>query len=213
VSIMLKHPIDVAYVSYVWLLDENGNPVTGAAAQLSCKVIDEVDGVFSSPAVSEVDSVNAPGLYKATFTPDAVGFWKVYWDSSKAGANISGGEVIYVYDSVAESSGTLAYPNGTTEEIVFSSEVTTYRRVTGSIDFSLLTAAKVMTVRIYEKIDGTNYKVVDSKDFTIAATPANTTMPKFEYLTRQHTKVTVQEDAGEGSSKNLPWHRSEERIY
>ena len=210
---MLKHPIDVDYISYVWLLDESGNPVTGATAQLTCKVIDEADGVFASPVVTEVDSVNAPGLYKTTFTPDAIGFWKVYWDSAKAGANISGGEVIYVYDSVVESSDTLSYPDGTTEEIVFSSEVTTYRRITGSLDLCNLTAAKVMTVRIYEKTDGTNYRRVDSKEFTINATPANTTMPKFEYLTRQHTKITVQEDAGEGSAKNIPWHRSEERIY
>src|SRR4030067_1455011 len=122
---MLRFPVNEQYTSYVWLLDEEGNPVTGGAANITCTVIDESEGLFSNPVVSEVDSTNAPGLYKANFTPDALCFWKVFWDSTVTDADVSGGEVILVCDDAVDESDVISIPESDVTEKEITGYVTT----------------------------------------------------------------------------------------
>lgn len=65
--------INQAFTDYILLKDSDGDPVTGAT--VTCTLYDESDNT-SNPSVTEV----AGGLYKASFTPDAAGTWKVVFD-------------------------------------------------------------------------------------------------------------------------------------
>ena len=165
---MIRVPVNQQYSSYVWVIDEEGNPKTGIAANLSVAVMDESDGLFSNPVPTEVDSVNAPGLYKASFTPDAIGFWKVFWDCTATDADISGGEVILVCDDCVEETNSFNYPaaDATEKDITelfattWSAYYTRRRTHKGTyIDMSAVAgdvSAPGVTIRRYVKVDGSN---------------------------------------------------------
>jgi hypothetical protein len=121
---MIEILANVAYTSYAWLIDTNGTPVTGASANLSCKVLDESENVHASPAPSEVDAVNTPGLYKASFTPDLIGLYKVHWKSLSVTALVSGGEVVKVLGFIEENDD-FEYPDSDVTEIDVTDEFTT----------------------------------------------------------------------------------------
>ena len=213
---MLRHPVNKQYTSYAWLLDEEGNPKTGAAASITCKVLDESDGLFASPTVAEVDSVNAPGLYKASFTPDAMGFWKISWDSTASDADISGGEVIYVYEDDVEESNVVSYPSADTSEFDITEMFTTPwsgyydRRRTHTSTFLDLTNilgdanAPSVTIRRYVKVDGVNWSKVDETVIPNATTdPCVRVQP--ETLKREY-RITIQLSVGLASDQDLPYH-------
>lgn len=66
------------YADCIMIFDGAGNPKTGEAANFAKKL--QKNGAYSAtPAVTvtEVDSSNFPGLYRVTFTPDAVGDFDV----------------------------------------------------------------------------------------------------------------------------------------
>jgi hypothetical protein len=115
---------NVEYKSFAWLLDMNGSPVTGASANLSCKVLDESNNVHASPAPAEVDAVNTPGLYSAAFTPDNVGLFKVHWKSLSTTALVTGGEVVKVLGFIEENDS-FVYPDSDVTEIDVTEEFTT----------------------------------------------------------------------------------------
>ena len=70
------------------------------------------------------------------------------------------------------------------------------KRIVGSLDFVNVTGATVI-VRVYEKIDGTNYKVVDTKTVTIATDPLTS---HFDFESFQSVKVTMQDANAEAIS-------------
>jgi hypothetical protein len=213
---MLKHPVNKQYTSYAWLLDEEGNPKTGGAASIACKVIDESEGLFASPVVTEVDSVNAPGLYKANVTPDQIGFWKVFWDSAVAGADISGGEVIYVCDSEVDETDVISYPDADATEIditeMFTVPWSTYyarRRTHKGTLFDLSSilsdgSAPAVTVRRYVKVDGVNWSRIDETVIP-NATMDPCVRVQSETLNVDY-KITMQLSAGLTLAQDLPYH-------
>lgn len=212
----MKHPVNIAYTSYAWLIDKDGNPVTGATAYLTVTVIDESDAKDSNPTVTEVSSSDAPGLYKASFTPDATGFWKVFWDSTYTDADIAGGEVIYVCDVEYDENGTYSYPSADATEKEISEQFTTAwstltRRRTHmctQLDFNAIvndTNAPNVTIRRYVKVDGSNWRKVDETTYnnaTLVTTPCILIEP---ITTKQAYKITVQLSTGLNSGQNLPW--------
>ena len=213
---MLIHPLNVQYTSYFWLIDKDGNPVTGAAASITCSVIDESDGLFSNPAVSEVDSSDAPGLYKASFTPDAIGFWKVFCDSTKADADIAGGEVIYVDDAGYDEKGTYAYPIADAGLKVLSEQFTTKwstltRRRTHQatqLDFSAITGdatAPNVTITRSIQVDGAIWKQVDQTTIANAVLVADPVVLIASLTTKEPYKLEVQLSAGLTLGQDLDW--------
>lgn len=213
---MMKYPINVSYTSYFWLIDKDGNPVTGAAGSITCTVMDEVDGLFSNPVVSEVDSINSPGLYKASFTPDAVGFWKVQCDSTQADADIAGGEVIYVDDLGYDEKGTYAYPIADATLKVLSEQFTTAwstltRRRTHmatQLDFSAIAGdatAPDVTITRSIKVDGAVWKQVDQTVLLNATLVADPVVLIEPLTTKEQYKIEVQLSAGLTAGQDLDW--------
>jgi len=70
------------------------------------------------------------------------------------------------------------------------------KRIVGSLDFVNVTGATVI-VRVYEKIDGTNYKVVDTKTVTIATDPPTA---HFDFESFRSVKVTMHDANAEAIS-------------
>lgn len=202
----------VSFTSYAFLIDTNGNGVTGAAANLVCKVLDEADGVFSTPAVSEVDSTNAPGLYKASFTPDAHGLWKCHWKSTSPTCTVMGGEIINV-TQVVEEKDDFTYPGTDVTEIdvtqLFTTAWTSYfakRRHHKIMEFdwdAVLADANVpnITVREYISVDGATWKKASETLYTNGTAPRVLKMPAI-YLSTDY-KITMQLSAGLGAGRTV----------
>ena len=215
---MIKYPINVQYTSYFWLIDKDGNPVTGATASITATVMDEGDVLFSNPTVSEVDSSDAPGLYKASFTPDAIGFWKIQCDSTLADADIAGGEVIYVEDVGIDENGDYAYPDSDATEKELSEGFTTpwstYYAVRRThqgtmLDFNDIAndaTAPDVTIRRYVQVDGANWRRIEETTI-LNADLVNDPCVYIEPLTlKRPYKITVQLSAGLTAGQDLPYH-------
>jgi len=195
----------ISFTSYGLLLDTNGAGVTGAAGNLVCKVLDEADGVFSTPAVSEVDSTNAPGLYKASFTPDAHGLWKTHWKSTSPSATVMGGEIINVIQVIEEKSS-FTYPGTDATEKDVTELLTTpwstfyaKRRHHKIMEFdwnAVLADVNVpnITVREYLKEDATNWRKVSEVVHTNATAMKALRMGSM-YASVDY-KITMQLSAG-----------------
>jgi len=108
--------------------------------------------------------------------------------------------------ALVESSGTYSYPAVNTEQTVFDDTTPGYRRIQGALDFTNYTAARVITIRIKEEIDGTNLRTVDELDYTVGTDP----MAKFDFHTRRDARVTMQIDIAEAGATNTPWYRTAE---
>jgi hypothetical protein len=75
------------------------------------------------------------------------------------------------------------------------------RRFAGSFDLDAnITAAKIMTVRVKEQIDGANYRTIDSKTYTVGTDPN----PHFDFVSFRTCKVTLQIDITEGVDRAIP---------
>lgn len=213
---MITYPVNVAYTSYFWLIDKDGNPVTGAAGDITCTVMDESDGLFSSPTVSEVDSSDAPGLYKASFTPDAVGFWKIQCDSAQADADIAGGEVIYVADAGYNEKGTYEYPiadaalKELSEQFTTAWSTLTRRRThqATQLDFSAIAgdaSAPNVTITRSIKVDGAVWKQVDQTVLANATLVADPVVLIAPLTTKEPYKIDVQLSVGLTAGQDLDW--------
>lgn len=106
--------------------------------------------------------------------------------------------------------GTLVYAIGTVETPVFEHAYTNYRRVTGAIDINAFTVGKLITARTYIRVDGVNYRQVDSVIYTVAAAGQN--HPSFDVTTRQNFMVTIQLNIVEAGQTNVPWHSTVEMM-
>lgn len=110
--------------------------------------------------------------------PDSAGFWTV------------------------PATGTLALPNNTTETTVF--EVTGISRVTEVVALlDLVNGVTNKTIRIYEKVDGTNYRSVDPEKVW---TSADEDGVRIEFKAQTDYKVTITNGSAEGI--NIPYRHS-----
>ena len=106
---------------------------------------------------------------------------------------------------ISATNGTYSHPTGVTEQDAI---------VLDGIDeeleivFDCVNLLQITTIRIYEKTDGTNYKLNES-----AAYPAdfadNNVVVKINGKGRD-AKITFQSAVAEGSSKDVPWARVDE---
>ena len=70
------HYPTVAIQTIVAIEDGNGTSATGIVANVNAAVYDESDNFVANIAVAEIGGT---GMYQGSFTPDAVGTWKVLW--------------------------------------------------------------------------------------------------------------------------------------
>lgn len=104
-----------SYSAVFWVKDSSGIGVTGLVDGDFTKYL-SVNGVNSvvTVTVTEVDSANLPGFYKATYTPNATGYWDLL--VTNATYNLAGWEdTIQAYSNNLDS-----IPGSVWEELLAS---------------------------------------------------------------------------------------------
>ena len=99
----------------------------------------------------------------------------------------------------AETAGPLSYTGG--ELDVIEDTTTTRRRITAEID--LINMTKDGTIRVYRKVDGTNYRLYSEVTFLVGGT-----IKAFDvsFTTNQAWKITYEEAVDEGSNRSIPFN-------
>ena len=102
-----------------------------------------------------------------------------------------------------QSDGTLSYLDAGGEQTVVELIGTTRRVIFGVwLDMTNLTENGV--IKVYYKIDGTNYRLVTSASFTVA-TDDDGFLIDVNFPVNQDFKVTYTEDADEGAARDIPF--------
>jgi len=114
------------------------------------------------------------------------------------------------YDTLAgrlewlETSGTITHPAGTSEEDsleITPAELTEYSIVL--LDVNALT--QNTTIRVYIKIDGTNYSLINSAVFPTDFPTNAKGVPITLYPLSVGWKITLQSAVSEGADKDIPY--------
>lgn len=106
---------------------------------------------------------------------------------------------------ILKADGTYAHPSGVTEQDAI---------VLAGIDekleivFDCVNLLQITTIRIYEKTDGTNYRLNESAAYPTDFVDKNVIV-KINGKGRD-AKITFQSSVAEGSSKDVPWARVDE---
>jgi hypothetical protein len=97
-----------------------------------------------------------------------------------------------------------SYLVGVAEQTVITSSASTFdgllRRVVGSLDISAFTAARVITVRIYEEIAGAGWQKIKEDPYTVGTDPN----PHFDYTSFVLNRVTMQLNITEVGATAVP---------
>jgi hypothetical protein len=73
-------------------------------------------------------------------------------------------------------------------------------RIVGSFDNNAFTAGRKITVKVYDKVDATNYREIDSVEYTIGTDPN----PHVDFVTIRDAKVTYTIDIVEVGNIAVP---------
>lgn len=112
---------------------------------------------------------------------------------------------IFPYANVRqlEDKGTFAYTDAGGEQTVLE-QTSTARRVIHAVYLDLVNMTKDGTVKIYNKIDGTNYRECESYIFNVA-TASDGFVIKLGVGVTDAFKITYTESADEAASRNIPY--------
>ena len=105
--------------------------------------------------------------------------------------------------SSADSSGTYAYTNAGLEQVIFTI-VTTTRKIIEGIWLDLVNMTHDGTIKIYYKIDGTNYREIDSIPYNILTDSPGAYISINMGITNDF-RVTYTEGADEGVARNISY--------
>ena len=97
--------------------------------------------------------------------------------------------------------GTFSHPSGITEQTIVE-VVLTKRTLVRTILIDLVNLTKGCTLRLYHKIDGTNYREVDDYAWDVAMCDG---VEIDSFMTDHAFKVTIQSDEAEGASRDIPY--------
>jgi len=125
------------------------------------------------------------------------------WDEAAADHVAAGslGKAISDLPTTVTVEGTYAHTNGTTENDALVITLTNITKVDALL-FDLVNLTKTSTVRVYIKVDGTNYRLAEPYLWTISDPDALViNLPKHNH----DMKVTLQSDVAEGASRNIPY--------
>jgi len=100
------------------------------------------------------------------------------------------------------TSGTFAFPNGTTEQTIIelTPSVVTYM-YNFWLDLNALT--QNCTIKVYSKIDGTNYREIEP--MTLSNIDYSLGLVLKEQMISTAWKITIQSTVAEGASRNIPY--------
>lgn len=137
-----------------------------------------------TPTNGTAVEIGTTANYYQYFTPDTVGDWRLVFYSGTEK------HVFYfaVYDH-ADITGTTTLAN-TTETQAFEVAKTGIYNLSIYLDMSAMVNGGTITVRLYNKIDGTNYRVITTGEYIVGTT---TDHPVIEVNAVHHNcKVTLQ---------------------
>jgi hypothetical protein len=105
-------------------------------------------------------------------------------------------------DCPTVTSGTFAFPNGTTEQTIIelTPSVVTYM-YNFWLDLNALT--QNCTIKVYSKIDGTNYREIEP--MTLTNIDYSLGLVLKEQMISTAWKITIQSTVAEGASRNIPY--------
>jgi len=105
-------------------------------------------------------------------------------------------------DCPTVTSGTFAFPNGTTEQTIIelTPSVVTYL-YNFWLDLNALT--QNCTIKVYSKIDGTNYREIEP--MTLTNIDYSLGLVLKEQMISTAWKITIQSTVAEGASRNIPY--------
>jgi hypothetical protein len=104
----------------------------------------------------------------------------------------------------SNAEGTYAYTNAGGEQTIYENTEAGFIRVVNGIWLDLVNMTQNGTIRLYYKIDGTNYRLVTAQTFTVATDPDGVYI-NVNMGVRQHYKITYEEGADEGADRNIPY--------
>lgn len=103
--------------------------------------------------------------------------------------------------SISPQSGTYEHPSGTTEQDAIEIALTSRTKI-NNIYLDLVNLTQNCTIRVKSKIDGTNYREIDSLDWTTADRDG---VIISELVSDVDVKITLQSAVAEGASRNIPY--------
>ncbi len=106
-----------------------------------------------------------------------------------------------IIPSVVPQSDTYEHPDVTTEQTAIEITITE-RTIINNIYLDLVNLTKNATIRVYTKVDGTNYTEIDSLGWT---TTDRDGVIISELVSDVDVKVTIQSAVLEGASRNIPY--------
>lgn len=102
---------------------------------------------------------------------------------------------------ITPEADTYSHPSGTTEKDVIEITITEKSYIAAMVlDFSNLT--KNTTVRLKQKVDGTNYITIDTRNWNPSGDPG---VPIAGLSSDVDVKVTIQSSLAEGASRDIPY--------
>jgi len=108
----------------------------------------------------------------------------------------------------AVQEGTYSLPSGTTEQDAVVITVSAKTKLQ-SIFLDLVNLTKGCTLRLYHKIDGTNYREIDSLDWD---TGMRDGVEILACMVDHDVKVTIQSNEAEGSARDIPYTVNKEAM-
>ena len=115
-----------------------------------------------------------------------------------------------IADTVTKMTGSgtnssYSYTAGVTEQTVLElAKTNIYSLLSLSIDLSNFTAGRVITARVYYKVDGVNYQLLDTVDYTVGTHDAISISPQMNL--NQNWKITIQIDTTEAGATTVPFN-------
>lgn len=121
---------------------------------------------------------------------------KKHWDSAAI-------NTLLAENSSGDSSGTFSYLDAGGEQDVVEITNST-RKILHGIWLDLVNMTQDGTIKIYYKVDGTNYREIESYPFVVA-TDADGIYLNLNMGITEDFKVTYTESADEGAARDLPY--------
>jgi hypothetical protein len=154
-------------------------PFSASGLTVSVVYYDEATNASTGTATE----IGITGNYKYSFTPDNNGDWRLVMYSGSEKHTFH-----YIVQDYVDTTATVAL-TGVTEKTIF--EVTKYGiyNLSAFIDVNAITTAGVITLKLYNQIDGTNYRIIARTDFIVGT---STEHPNFEInALHDYTKLTI----------------------
>jgi hypothetical protein len=102
----------------------------------------------------------------------------------------------------SEAVGPYSYLDAGGEQTIYESAVTTRRKISFDIDLNAMTQNG--TIRLYRKVDGTNYRIWIEEPFNVGG--SEKAFSREGVTINQHFKVTYEESADEGADRSIPYN-------